>query len=456
MKISFLIWFLVPLLVMCGSKSTKKSQIKGSGNRKLKEVNKDEVRPKEVTLSSLENKPPIKNFGVESLSSGSESSGSSGSSSLTSSTESQEEENRGVVEEVKLDGVERSDLSELFSLIREGKTEEVAELIKENPRLVHLRDQKTSDMALHVACFNKRNKMISLILEAGAPLDQLSGFGYNSIYIAAATGNETAVNLLIDYDVDVTAPIQTKGKLHRRTAVHAASQYGHINILKILLDKPWFGSRLANPDVTDSLGVTPLHLAVMNGRYGATKFILKCSKSTLNQVMHVEGGGYAPIHLSIIYRRWNIYYCLSSDAKIKLDITDANGNNTLHWIMNNGGYDEVFHLFHQKRLFEPKLCPNVQNKHGQIPLHVAVRRGKLRPIIAYFKGENVPVWYSRARFHHQNKLGQDVISLAEQLWKNAKEKTKDKKERYEILHLLKEKNNTSTWTHCMNTLKAQR
>ncbi|KAJ9661139.1 hypothetical protein H2198_002083 [Neophaeococcomyces mojaviensis] len=88
----------------------------------------------------------------------------------------------------------------------------------------------TYETALQVALKEGREKVVQMLLDKGADVETIGGYG-NALHTASANGHERIVQILLDKGADVN----TIGE--HGSALHTASVSGHEKMVQILLDK---------------------------------------------------------------------------------------------------------------------------------------------------------------------------------------------------------------------------
>ena len=167
------------------------------------------------------------------------------------------------------------------------------------------------------------------------------------------------------------------------TAIHMAATAGHIEIVTFIIDniqdqnqsaascridaisKPTFGDQVhKNPGNAD--GLTPLHLAALNGHFETCKFIM----NLLTNKNPRDKNGWTPLHSVAQGGNTRIYKLMMENL---VDINPGNnyGMTPLHTASHFGHMEIIeliMHHLHNK---------NPENINGSTPLHVAVESGNL-------------------------------------------------------------------------------
>ncbi|CAM9538860.1 unnamed protein product [Ectocarpus fasciculatus] len=193
--------------------------------------------------------------------------------------------------------------------------------------------------ALHYAAKGGHVGVVATLLSAGFYKDQHDETGMTAAEISARVGHASsreATRLLLgsdrggklvyDYVNTVTQDVATVYGLvqggafldwqdshRRRTPLHRAVYFGHFRILKILL------AAGANPNLTDSLAVTPLHMVAVKGCEAEAAELLCAGADT-----HVRtDDSYTPLHLAVVYNRIGVTRLLLDASASSLEARDS-------------------------------------------------------------------------------------------------------------------------------------
>lgn len=110
----------------------------------------------------------------------------------------------------------------------------------------------TGETALLNATHNNHQKIVDILLDNNAKVDEADNHGKTPLLAAILTNNQILANRLVSAGADLN-----KQNIWGQTALHLAVQKNNHNLTKFLLSK---GSKT---DITDEKGQTPLHLAVL-------------------------------------------------------------------------------------------------------------------------------------------------------------------------------------------------
>ncbi|XP_031558863.1 ankyrin repeat, PH and SEC7 domain containing protein secG-like [Actinia tenebrosa] len=246
-------------------------------------------------------------------------------------------------------------------------------LVAENLDVNYSNDSKETPLLL--ACKFEHSSCCSLLLEAGASVDQSDCVGNSPLHFAR--DHKTVVRLL-ELGADPAAK-NVKG----RTSLHEAALWGAIDGFKALLRE--FTNRKLSVDVLDDQEFTPLHLAVISdveenilekisllvsagakidkpSLHGSTSLSLACFNHNLkaSTVLHLLRYGASP------------------------HVVDKYGNTCLHAIFK---FNPDFYPFEQEslevilqELVKLGCDVNITNRNGQTALHYAAYSAFLKPV----------------------------------------------------------------------------
>ena len=150
---------------------------------------------------------------------------------------------------------------ELDKALCEGFTPKIIKLVSSG--MVNLTyEHEDLGTLLHVAADKGDTRMIQYLIEKGAEINAINKIGSTALCNAAEEGHIDAVKMLLD-----KGACPNMGEI---TPMHEAAKQGHVEVLHLLLNR---GAEV-NPEVPEN-GLTPLHGAAMMGRYDVAKMLLE-------------------------------------------------------------------------------------------------------------------------------------------------------------------------------------
>jgi ankyrin repeat protein len=179
---------------------------------------------------------------------------------------------------------------QLFDAIKAGKTDEVRQLVQQNPSLKQARDASGAS-AILVAAYNMKPDVVNALLELGAPVDIFEASvlgkvdrineilkssparvsehapdGFTPVALAAFFGQPAAVKVLIAAGADVNAAAKNSLKV---AALHAAVAGRNLEVVKAVL------AAGADPNAQQQAGFRPIHEAGTNANRALAELLLK-------------------------------------------------------------------------------------------------------------------------------------------------------------------------------------
>uniref|UniRef100_A0A670XTH4 Uncharacterized protein n=1 Tax=Pseudonaja textilis TaxID=8673 RepID=A0A670XTH4_PSETE len=140
--------------------------------------------------------------------------------------------------------------------------------------------------ALHHAALNGHKDVVIKLLQYEASTNVADNKGYFPIHLAAWKGDVEIVKILIHHGPSHSRVNEQNNE--NETALHCAAQYGHSEVVAILLEE------LTDPTIRNNKLETPLDLAALYGRLRVVKMIIKAYPN----LMSCNTRKHTPLHLA--------------------------------------------------------------------------------------------------------------------------------------------------------------
>ncbi|XP_060101209.1 ankyrin repeat and sterile alpha motif domain-containing protein 1B isoform X1 [Heteronotia binoei] len=140
--------------------------------------------------------------------------------------------------------------------------------------------------ALHHAALNGHKDVVIKLLLYEASTNVADNKGYFPIHLAAWKGDVEIVKILIHHGPSHSRVNEQNNE--NETALHCAAQYGHSEVVAVLLDE------LADPTIRNNRLETPLDLAALYGRLRVVKMIINAYPN----LMSCNTRKHTPLHLA--------------------------------------------------------------------------------------------------------------------------------------------------------------
>jgi len=251
------------------------------------------------------------------------------------------------------------DNSSIHSIVRDGKLDELKELIKKKPEYINSKTKKFGITPLHVAATIGNDSMIQVLLDNKADINLKDKSGSTALHDAARKGHESVVKILIKHGTNIDEK-RNRGK----TPLHVAVENNHENIVKLILENE------GNVNSKNEYGDTPLHIAVNKS------VDLELIKLLLDNGADLENHNSAektPLFQTLWEGKIDIAKLLLKHGAKKDGKTDD--MSYLHWAASMG-QREMVELFLEQGLD----VNNKNDKYGFTPLHWASRNGKVEMV----------------------------------------------------------------------------
>ncbi|XP_031205000.1 ankyrin repeat and sterile alpha motif domain-containing protein 1B isoform X7 [Mastomys coucha] len=140
--------------------------------------------------------------------------------------------------------------------------------------------------ALHHASLNGHKDIVLKLLQYEASTNVADNKGYFPIHLAAWKGDVEIVKILIHHGPSHSRVNEQNNE--NETALHCAAQYGHSEVVAVLLEE------LTDPTIRNSKLETPLDLAALYGRLRVVKMIISAHPN----LMSCNTRKHTPLHLA--------------------------------------------------------------------------------------------------------------------------------------------------------------
>ncbi|CAG9310654.1 unnamed protein product [Blepharisma stoltei] len=218
----------------------------------------------------------------------------------------------------------------------------------------HINDQDNDQQwaAIHFAAQNGNSEALTYFLKLGANISIKNKEGSGPIHIAAGHNHKDFIQKLIERSVHID---ERDAKM--RTALHYSAVQNFADLAE------WLVSKGASTSVVDSVGMTPIYVAVHAGSFNVTEFL----HNYKDGYTKIPGSKCKLIHLA----------CRHQDTKI-LEFLHANGHDL--WDFDNEvDRESVYHyaaLDGAVNCIDYLVSKNIaidrQDSRGLTPLHIAV------------------------------------------------------------------------------------
>ena len=224
----------------------------------------------------------------------------------------------------------------------------IEQVIKNNPQYIHQKSNRSpGNTPLHIAVRNGDTETARLLLSYYDHIYQK-----NPLYLAARYGQIKPAQSLLLPNIKNSSGL---------TPLHLAAQNGHTEIVQLLLQNN------ADPNIQDNNGDTPLHFSSENDHTETVQLLLQNNADPNIQnndddtPLHIacEGDLTEPEndHIEIV----KLLLQNNADPNIQVN----NGDTPLH-ITSNLGHTDIFKL-----LLQYNADPNIPDNANQTPLHDA-------------------------------------------------------------------------------------
>ncbi|XP_037099115.1 ankyrin repeat and sterile alpha motif domain-containing protein 1B isoform X3 [Syngnathus acus] len=225
---------------------------------------------------------------------------------------------------------------------------------------------------LHHAALNGHREVVLKLLQFEASANVADSKGCVPLHLAAWRGDVDIVRILIRHGL---SPCQVNQQNHEReTALHCAAQYGHSEVVSVLLQE------LTDPTMRNSRQETPLDLAALYGRLQVVCMLVSAHPN----LMVVRGRHHTPLHLAARNGHRSTAQTLL-EAGMDVNCVTENGS-ALHEAALFGKTDVV------RLLLDSGIDTNLRDSQGRTALdilkeHPAVKSQQITALIQEYVTE---------------------------------------------------------------------
>lgn len=243
---------------------------------------------------------------------------------------------------------------DIYQAVKDGNTEQVEEIIKENPELLDIKDQNAMT-PLNLAAQEDQFEVAKLLLEKGA--DPLLGDNENSgpIHLAAISGSVRIIDLLKENGVDIDAKDD-----NGLTALHFALSRRQLEMARHLINDG------ADVKLQTNNSWSTLQFAAISGDLDLVKQIVEKKVDVNDQLEN----GFTPLFSAVSFGHTDVVkYLVENGADINHE--DDRGSQALSLARNPNTFDAAKYLIKQGADVKHK------NEFNQTPLHQVAARGSV-------------------------------------------------------------------------------
>ncbi|XP_059080155.1 serine/threonine-protein phosphatase 6 regulatory ankyrin repeat subunit B-like [Tigriopus californicus] len=242
---------------------------------------------------------------------------------------------------------------------------------------------------LHLAASAGQESVCALLLELGASLDSTDDYGQKPIHLAAQSNKSEVVKLFLKQRPQLVSVTTRDGS----TCAHIAAIKGSVSVLEELMkfDKAVVIS--SRNKITDS---TPLHIATEGGHYDVVKMLMDSGASASDE----NKSGYTPMHIAAKHGHLELINKFAKSNVNLRQLSRKTGLSALHIASYYGKEDTVRELLTHVPASSKSELPATPNhaialdlatESDLTPLHLAAYSGSENVVRALLNSSGVQV-----------------------------------------------------------------
>ena len=307
---------------------------------------------------------------------------------------------------------EKLDPSAILTAAKAGDVAAVENLLKQNRRLVHVRD-KWLYTPLHLAA---NVSIARLLIDHGANVNSRGWMGSTPLHKAASAGQADVAEILIQRGAKIHSRRPERGDM----ALHWAANEKVARLLK---------EDEMDVNVRDKSGRTPLHWAAQSGHTETARYLIESGadvnardepfvsrspasklidkwvrrvervpglRALMKNITNARYTGDTPLHCAAREGRIEVVELLLKYGA-EVDAADDHGMTSLHWAAFRGQHAVI------ERLVQARAELNLRDKDGKRPIHSAQRK-ETKALLSQLMGPSATAEVSLGRTPADDRL----------------------------------------------------
>ena len=249
-----------------------------------------------------------------------------------------------------------------LSLAARYGTPDMVSLLLSNKADVDETCKGSGSTAITWACMNKKgsphmHEIVQVLLNSGADVEKSPQDGFRPLHHAVQNGDGKLASMLLKHGADVNS----QAGFSRNTPLQLALINGNISNVKLLLENK------ANVGQTNADGKAPLAVAVLRNQCAIARELL-WYEAAVNQV--VASSGFTPLHYAVLHGRFEMVNVLL-EGRAEVNVLSHSDETPLHIAARTDNVVLVLHLL------EFGASIDSPGESDNTPLMVAVLAGQV-------------------------------------------------------------------------------